>query len=165
MNRKRRLTEKQQRFVDQYLIDLNGTRAYKSAYPAVKKDATASQAASRMLRNVKVQVALAVAQRRRQERTEINQDMVIKDLLRIARKAEEAERYGDALRAIEMLAKHLRMFDPESVNLNLNTPPVVNVVFTKPQKQIDQHGSPALGEGLKIGDNQCQCSNPQCECG
>ena len=48
------MTEKQKKFADEYLIDLNATRAYKAAYPAVKKDATAAQAGSRMLRNVKV---------------------------------------------------------------------------------------------------------------
>lgn len=48
------MTEKQKRFADEYLIDLNGTRAYKVAYQKVKNDATAAQAASRMLRNVKV---------------------------------------------------------------------------------------------------------------
>lgn len=48
------MTEKQKRFCDEYLIDLNGTRAYKAAYPSVKNDDVAAQAASRMLRNVKV---------------------------------------------------------------------------------------------------------------
>ncbi|MEA4805096.1 terminase small subunit [Acetobacterium wieringae] len=48
------MTEKQKRFADEYLIDLNATRAYKAAYPNVKKDSVAAQAASRMLRNVKV---------------------------------------------------------------------------------------------------------------
>ena len=33
------MTEKQKRFCDEYLIDCNGTRAYKAAYPNVKKDA------------------------------------------------------------------------------------------------------------------------------
>ena len=31
------MTEKQQIFADEYLKDLNGTRAYKVAYPNVKK--------------------------------------------------------------------------------------------------------------------------------
>lgn len=48
------MTEKQKRFCDEYLIDLNGTRAYKAAYPSVKSDDTAAAAATRMLRNVKV---------------------------------------------------------------------------------------------------------------
>ncbi|MCQ2743505.1 MAG: terminase small subunit [bacterium] len=48
------MTEKQKRFCDEYLIDLNATRAYKVAYPNVKKDETAKASASRMLTNVNV---------------------------------------------------------------------------------------------------------------
>lgn len=48
------LTEKQKIFADEYLIDLNATRAYRAAYPKVKTDNVAAQAGSRMLRNVKV---------------------------------------------------------------------------------------------------------------
>ncbi len=48
------MTEKQKRFADEYLIDLNATRAYKAAYPAVKKDETAKAAGSRLLTNVNV---------------------------------------------------------------------------------------------------------------
>lgn len=49
-----KLTEKQKRFADAYLIDLNATRAYKAAYPTVKKDASAAASASQLLRNPKV---------------------------------------------------------------------------------------------------------------
>lgn len=48
------MTEKQRIFADEYLKDLNGTRAYKAAYPNVKKDSVASAAATRMLGNVNV---------------------------------------------------------------------------------------------------------------
>lgn len=48
------MTEKQKIFADEYIIDLNATRAYKAAYPSVKKDNVASAAASRLLGNVKV---------------------------------------------------------------------------------------------------------------
>lgn len=48
------MTDKQKRFCDEYLIDCNATRAYKAAYPNVKKDETAKAAASRMLTNVNV---------------------------------------------------------------------------------------------------------------
>ena len=48
------MTRKQKIFADEYLIDLNATRAYKVAYPSVKNDATAAAAAARLLRNVKV---------------------------------------------------------------------------------------------------------------
>lgn len=47
-----RLTDKQMIFANEYLIDLNATRAYKKAYPNVKKDSVAKAAASRLLTNV-----------------------------------------------------------------------------------------------------------------
>lgn len=47
-----KLTEKQKIFANEYLIDLNATRAYKKAYPKVKKDSTAKAAGSRLLTNV-----------------------------------------------------------------------------------------------------------------
>lgn len=35
------MTKKQKIFADEYLIDLNATRAYRIAYPSVKKDEVA----------------------------------------------------------------------------------------------------------------------------
>lgn len=49
-----KLTNKQMIFANEYLVDLNATRAYKKAYPNVKKDSVAASAAARMLRIVKV---------------------------------------------------------------------------------------------------------------
>jgi phage terminase small subunit len=48
------VTEKQKRFCDEYLIDCNATRAYKTVYQNVKSDETAKSAASRLLTNVNV---------------------------------------------------------------------------------------------------------------
>lgn len=78
------MTEKQKLFSDEYLIDLNATRAYRVAYPSVKKDETAAQAGSRMLRNVKVAKYISERMQERQQRTEITQDMVIQELAAIA---------------------------------------------------------------------------------
>ena len=78
------MTEKQKIFADEYLIDLNATRAYRKAYPSVKKDETAAQAGSRMLRNVKVAGYIAERMQARQERTEITQDKVLEELAAIA---------------------------------------------------------------------------------
>ena len=41
------MTEKQRRFADEYLIDLNATRAYRAAYPSVKRDEMAATAGGR----------------------------------------------------------------------------------------------------------------------
>ena len=48
------MTDRQRKFADEYMIELNATRAYRAAYPAVKRDETACQAGSRLLRNVNV---------------------------------------------------------------------------------------------------------------
>lgn len=48
------LTNKQKLFADEYLIDLNATRAYKSVYKNVKNDDTAAVNGNRLLRNAKV---------------------------------------------------------------------------------------------------------------
>lgn len=50
------MTEKQRIFADEYLIDLNATRAYRVAYPSVKKDETAAAAAARMLRMLRLKL-------------------------------------------------------------------------------------------------------------
>ena len=48
------MTDKQKIFADEYLMDLNATRAYKAAYPRVKKDNVAATNGGRMLRNAEV---------------------------------------------------------------------------------------------------------------
>lgn len=78
------MTDAQKRFCDEYLIDLNATRAYKVAYPNCKKDETASAAGSRMLGNVKVKEYISEKQKEIEKRTEVTQDMVIKELSAIA---------------------------------------------------------------------------------
>ena len=49
-----KLTLKQKKFADEYIISGNATESYKRVYSNVKEDSTASAGASRMLRNVKV---------------------------------------------------------------------------------------------------------------
>lgn len=78
------MTDAQKRFCDEYLIDLNATRAYKVAYPNTKREETASSNGSRMLRNDKVQNYISEKMKEREQRTEITQDMVIKELAKIA---------------------------------------------------------------------------------
>lgn len=78
------MTEKQKIFADEYLIDLNATRAYRVAYPSVKKDETARANSSRMLTNANVAKYITERMEERQKRTEITQDRVLKELAVIA---------------------------------------------------------------------------------
>lgn len=75
------LTDKQKRFCDEYLIDLNATQA---AIRAGYSPKTAEQTASRLLRNVKVQEYIAKRQKELSRSTEITQERVIKELALIA---------------------------------------------------------------------------------
>ena len=58
MKNKDDLTDKQKKFIEEYLVDMNGTRAYRVAYPSVKKNETAAALASRLLTNDKVKKAI-----------------------------------------------------------------------------------------------------------
>lgn len=78
------MTEKQKIFADEYLIDLNATRAYRVAYPSVKKDETARANSSRMLTNANVAKYITERMEERQKCTEITQDRVLKELAVIA---------------------------------------------------------------------------------
>ena len=48
------MTEKQKLFADEYLIDLNATRAYRAAYPNCKKNSSADAAARKLLGNTRI---------------------------------------------------------------------------------------------------------------
>ncbi len=109
------LTEKQKLFCDEYLIDLNATRAYKAVYTRVKNDSTAAVNASKLLRNTNVSAYIEKRMAERSKRTEVKQDDVIKELAKIgfARTAllyEMEVKTNDKLKALELLGRHLGMF-------------------------------------------------------
>lgn len=94
------MTEKQKIFADEYLIDLNATRAYKSVYKNIKNDEVARKAGSRLLTNVDIQKYIADRMRERQKRMEITQDRVLEELAAIAfaRATDYAEVKGERVR-------------------------------------------------------------------
>lgn len=71
-------------FTDEYLIDLNATRAYKAVYKNVKSDDAARVCASKLLTNANIKVYLDQRIKDREKRIEITQDKVIKELAAIA---------------------------------------------------------------------------------
>ena len=74
------MTDKQKRFVDEYLIDLNATQA---AIRAGYKPDNAQQMGSENLSKPVISSAIAKAMAERSKRTGINQDRVIRELARI----------------------------------------------------------------------------------
>ena len=76
-----RLTEKQERFVAEYLVDLNATQA---AIRAGYSEKTAEVIGYENLRKPQIAAAIDQAMQARQKRTEITQDMVLRELARVA---------------------------------------------------------------------------------
>lgn len=78
------MTEAQKRFCDEYLIDLNATRAYKVAYKNCKSDLTARTNGSKLLTNTNIQSYISKKQKEIEKRTEVTQDRVVQELAKIA---------------------------------------------------------------------------------
>ncbi|WP_109078462.1 terminase small subunit [Aggregatibacter kilianii] len=148
-----KLTNKQKRFIEEYLIDLNATQAAIRA--GYSKD-TAKEIGYENLTKPHIQEAIAEAQSKRSERAQIKQDDVIRMLLEnieIAsgkkavikteiRKSEDGELVGDDIaqfvyesssvnRSLELLGKHLGMFK-DGIDITTGGKPLpttINVSF------------------------------------
>lgn len=106
------LTPKQERFVQEYLVDLNATQA---AIRAGYTKNRASELGYQLLQKTTVQAALKAAMDERSKRIEISQDYVLMGLREIAdQEASDAAaselKYSSKLKALELLGKHLGMF-------------------------------------------------------
>lgn len=77
----KKLTPRQERFIQEYLIDLNGTQAAKRAGFSER---TANEQAVRLLANVSVRFAIDQALAQRSEKVEITQERVLLELKRLA---------------------------------------------------------------------------------
>lgn len=74
------MNKRQELFIQEYLIDLNGTQA---AIRAGYSPKTANEQASRLLANVNIRARIEKAMAERSRRTGINQDRVLLELAKI----------------------------------------------------------------------------------
>lgn len=118
------LTDKQVKFINEYMIDMNATAAYQRAgYTAEGNSAEAS--ACRLLRNVKIQQELNIRQQKMQEEAGLSVQWVLDKLRTIAERCMQAEAVLDregnptgeykfdssgANKAVENIGKHFSMF-------------------------------------------------------
>ena len=139
------LTDKQIIFANEYLIDLNATRAYKKAYPNIKKDSVAKAAASRLLTNVNLKSYIDEQLKKIEDESIANATEVMKYLTKVMRNelteevvVVEGEGEGcssarivkkdisakDRNKAAELLGKRYRLFVDKieaDVNANVNS--------------------------------------------
>ncbi len=136
-----KLTAKQQRFCDEYLIDLNATQA---AIRAGYSKKTAAQTAARLLTNVKIQEYIENRMAEKEAALIADQDEVLKYLTSVlrgqsksteivieglgdgstkARKMEKEPSEKDKLKAAELLGKRYGLYTEkveEKVDMELN---------------------------------------------
>lgn len=96
------LTAKQQRFVDEYLIDLNATQA---AIRAGYSEKTARSISNENMTKPDIQAAIAKGMNARSGRVEITQDMVLKELAKIG--------FSDIRKVVRWGETQVRMIDSE----------------------------------------------------
>lgn len=122
-----KFTERQQRFIDEYLLDLNATQA---AIRAGYSERTAKSQASRLLTNVDIRARIEQLKKTRADRLNLDAYWVLKRLMDISDRAMQAEPVMEwdhseqqlvpsgeyqfdssgANRATELIGKHLGMF-------------------------------------------------------
>lgn len=134
-----KISEKQQRFVDEYLIDLNATQAAERAGYSKK---TAYSQGQRLLKNVEIQKALQARMKEKDDELIMKQDEILQRLTKQARRQEkdyqvvvlkhktiedgvieEVERVevvevptknNDTIRALELLGKRYKLWTEKS---------------------------------------------------
>lgn len=105
------LNERQRRFAEEYIVDLNATQA---AIRAGYSPRTAKMQGSRLMTHDDIQKLIGELGKERQKRTQITADRVLEEFASVAfQKAGDEQdthlRYNNKLRALENLAKLLGM--------------------------------------------------------
>lgn len=140
-----KLTPKQKLFVDEYLVDLNATRAYKAAGYRVKSDNAAGVEGHKLLRNPKIDLYLKEKMKEREKRTEITQDKVLKELAKIG-----FANATDYARVVEK--EYLEQVKDENGNIISEIPKTYKAVEIESTDNIDTDKQSAIA-GIKMGAN------------
>ncbi len=106
------LTAKQELFVREYLVCGDPATAYRKAGYKPKTNESAVSAASRLLMNVEVCSAIAAGQKKTAERNDLTVDWIVQELRDNARLAKGCEQFGASTKALELLGKHIGMWQP-----------------------------------------------------
>ena len=124
-----KLTDKQKRFVEEYLVDLNATQA---AIRAGYSEKTAYSIGVENLRKPEIKKAIEKAQNERSERVLVTQEDVIRGLLTEAAWSGEGSSHSARVAAWAHLGKHLGMFKDklDVTSEGKPLPSVINITFT-----------------------------------
>lgn len=121
----KKLTPKQARFVDEYLIDLNATAA---ARRAGYSERNADKIGPELLGKTRVMAAINERLKERSERTEVTQDFVVGNLKEIVKRAmnhEDPQFMQAANKSLDLLGRHLGMYKDKTEISGPNNGPVL----------------------------------------
>ena len=129
-----KLTAKQQRFCDEYLIDLNATQA---AIRAGYSPKGMNKRVSRMMANEGIQAYIKERQKELEERTEITQDSVLHELALIAFvKASDYARVVEKDAMVEVDGHMVPVLDEDGNQVKYRTvEPILTDELTEDQKK------------------------------
>lgn len=129
-----KLTAKQQRFCDEYLIDLNATQA---AIRAGYSPKGMNKRVSRMMANEGIQAYIKERQKELEERTEITQDSVLHELALIAfAKASDYARVVEKDAMVEVDGNMVPVLDEDGNQVKYRTvEPILTDDLTEDQKK------------------------------
>lgn len=101
------MNAKRNRFVAEYLIDLNATQAYIRAGYSPNG---AAQSAAKLLTNTEIVAAIAERRRQAAERAELSVDWVLRELRETYAHARGSGQLGTAHASLVSLGKHIGMW-------------------------------------------------------
>jgi phage terminase small subunit len=101
------LTKKQALFVNEYLMDLNATRAAIRAGYSVRR---AQPTGSELLHRPEVAAAVQKAIEERAEKLRLSSEDVLRSIVDIRGRAVTGNKLAQALKANELLGRHLKLF-------------------------------------------------------
>ena len=107
------MTDKQRRFAEEYLIDLNATQA---AIRAGYSERTANRIASENLSKLDIQQYITARQAEARARVEVTQEEILLQLKKIGLSDVDAEdiKVADKLKAMDMMIRMLGYDKPQS---------------------------------------------------
>jgi len=117
-----KLTDKQKRFCEEYLIDSNATQAYiRAGY----SENGAKESACKLLTNSNIQTLLSELRSKQERRTQITADKIIQEFALMAFEELTKETRFSKLKALESLAKIKGLYEAD----NKQKQPNINLQF------------------------------------
>lgn len=147
MSEEKELTEKQQRFIEEYLVDMNATQA---AIRAGYSEKTARQAGAECLSKPVIVAEITKAFAKRSKRTEVTADYVLANLVEVVERCMQrapvmTRRGREVVQVTDDEGRDVWRFDAKGVVSALNLLGQHLAMFKQLHQHSDADGNPLFG--------------------